>query len=129
MAMDKTMESMERSADEVGSQFSEIAERTKSKVQEWSAPVREKTQQAMAAAGEKMESLAGAIRDRAPQEGSVATAAATVADKLEGAGAYLQERGIPGAVEDLSVLIRRYPVQSLLIGIGIGYLLARLQRR
>jgi hypothetical protein len=52
-----------------------------------------------------------------------------VAEKLEVAGSYLQERDVNHMLSDLSGMIRRYPVPSLLIGLGIGYLLARGTRR
>lgn len=48
----------------------------------------------------------------------------TAAHTLEGTGAYLQETSWESMVEDLTGLIRRYPLRSLLIGFGIGYLLA-----
>jgi uncharacterized protein YjbJ (UPF0337 family) len=84
-----------------------------------------KASQPISAVGEKIGALADVIRDKAPQEGAVATAATTVADKLGAAGSYLQEKNLDHLMSDLSSMIRRYPVPSLLIGLGIGYLLAR----
>lgn len=83
----------------------------------------------ISAVGESIDSLAGVIRDKAPHEGAVGTAATTVAEKLDVAGSYLQERDVNHILSDLSGMIRRYPVPSLLIGLGIGYLLARGTRR
>jgi len=85
--------------------------------------------QPMSAVGERIGSLAGVIREKAPHEGAVGTAATTVAEKLDVAGSYLQERDVNHMLSDLSGMIRRYPVPSLLIGLGIGYLLARGTRR
>ena len=48
------------------------------------------------------------------------TAASSVTSTVSGAGTYLQD--VPG---DLIGLIRRYPLPSLFVGIGIGFLLAR----
>jgi hypothetical protein len=75
--------------------------------------------------GEQMETLAGKVREKAPTEGTLGAAASSVADKLEGASAYLQEKGFDDMVEDLTALVRRYPIHSLLIGMGLGYLLGR----
>jgi uncharacterized protein YjbJ (UPF0337 family) len=51
----------------------------------------------------------------------MATAAASsVAGTVSGAGAYLQD--LPG---DVVGLIRRYPVPSVLLGLGMGFLLGR----
>jgi hypothetical protein len=125
----ETAEGVKKAAEDAASRLSETLDRTRGQAQELGSSVSAKAQQATAAAGQTLQSLAGTIRDRGPQEGSVATAAATAAEKLERAGTYLQERGIEGTVDDLTILIRRYPVHSLIIGVGIGYLLARLQRR
>ena len=62
-------------------------------------------------------------------QGAIATAATPVAGGVESASAYLQERKFEERATDLSALIRRYPVQSLLVGVGIGYVLARLTTR
>ena len=85
--------------------------------------------QPIAAVGERIGSLADAIREKAPHEGAVGTAATAVAEKLDVAGSYLQEKDVNHVLGDVSSMIRRYPVPSLLIGLGIGYLLARTTRR
>ena len=85
--------------------------------------------QPISAVGEKIGSLAGVIREKAPHEGTVGTAATAVAEKLDVAGSYLQEKNLDHMMSDLSEMIRRYPVPSLLVGLGIGYLLARSTRR
>lgn len=56
---------------------------------------------------------------------TASTAASAVTDTVKGAGAYLQEKGMGRITGDLTSLVRRYPVPSLLIGLGIGYLLGR----
>ena len=62
-------------------------------------------------------------------EGAISTAATAVAGGLESASSYLQEKKFEDMASDLTVLIRRYPVQSLLVGVGLGYVLARLTKR
>ena len=62
-------------------------------------------------------------------EGAIATAATAVAGGLESASSYLHEKEFAEMATDLTALIRRYPVQSLLIGVGLGYVLARLTKR
>jgi uncharacterized protein YjbJ (UPF0337 family) len=85
--------------------------------------------QPISAVGERIGSLAGVIRDKAPHEGAMGTAATTVAETLDAAGSYLQEKNLDHMMGDLSGMIRRYPVSSLLVGLGIGYLLALSTRR
>ena len=59
----------------------------------------------------------------------MAEAADTAADTLERAGAYLREQDLTSIRADLEGLIRRHPLESLLVGLGVGYLLARSMRR
>jgi uncharacterized protein YjbJ (UPF0337 family) len=53
-------------------------------------------------------------------QGMATSAASSVASTVSGAGTYLQD--LPG---ELTGLIRRYPLPSLLVGIGVGFLLGR----
>jgi uncharacterized protein YjbJ (UPF0337 family) len=85
--------------------------------------------QATSAVGEQLGSLADVIRDKAPREGTAGRAATAVADKLGAAGAYLQETKVEHVAGDVTELIRRYPMAALLLGLGIGYLVARSTRR
>jgi len=65
----------------------------------------------------------------APHEGAIATAVAAIAGGLESASSYLQEQEFAAMATDLTALMRRYPIQSLLVGVGLGYVLARLTTR
>ena len=91
--------------------------------------VGEKAGQGVAAVGSGMESLAGTIREHAPQSGIMGTASTRVAETLESGGRYLREEGLKGMTEDLTDLIRKNPIPAVLMGIGFGFLLARLTRR
>ena len=88
-----------------------------------------RTSQPRSAVREKTDALADAIRERAPEEGPMGTAATAVAEKLDAAGSYLYMTDVDRMVDDVPTVIRRYPIPSLLIGLGIGYLLARATRR
>ena len=83
---------------------------------------------AATAVGETMGSLASVIRYNAPHEGTIASAATAVAGGLESASSYLQEKGYENIATELTAVIRRYPVQSLLVGVGLGYVLARITK-
>ena len=82
--------------------------------------------EAVAALGEKLESAADIIRDRLPQQGTAGAMSEAVGERLEASGKYLKQQGVTGIMEDVERLIRQYPVQILLLGVGIGYLLSRL---
>lgn len=114
---------------QVGAGLGEMADAAKERTKETAAKATATASQPISAVGEKIESLAGAIREKAPQEGTIGTAATAVAEKLDAAGSYLQRKDVDHMVSDLSGMIRRYPIPSLLIGLGIGYLLAKSARR
>jgi uncharacterized protein YjbJ (UPF0337 family) len=125
----KREQAMDSTSQNYGAKLHEKDNEATRAAEETSSAAMSKASQPISAVGEKIGSLADVIREKAPQEGTVATAATTVADKLDAAGSYLQEKSLDHMMSDLSSMIRRYPVPSLLIGLGIGYLLARGTRR
>jgi hypothetical protein len=66
---------------------------------------------------------AGAAQARATD--FAATAATTIADMVQDASSYLQETPVKDLAAGLVGLVRRYSIPSVLIGVGVGYLLAR----
>jgi len=78
--------------------------------------------------GSGFESLAGTIRQNAPHEGMMGNAASAVADSLEKGGRYLREEGLSGMADDITNTIRRNPLQSILVAVAVGFLLARATR-
>ena len=105
------------------------AETAKREAERLSSAAATQASHATTAVGEKIGSLADVIREKAPHEGAVGTAATAVAEKLDVAGSYLQQKSLEHIGGDLTALIRRHPVPSLLIGLGIGYLLGRTRGR
>lgn len=106
-----------------------LADTVKHEAERFSSAAATQAGQATAMVGEKIGSLAGVIREKAPHEGAVGTAAAAVAEKLDVAGSYLQKKSLEHIGGDLTNLIRRHPIPSLLLGLGIGYLLGRTRGR
>ena len=126
----------EQAEEEIEWRLQEYGDRTAGVVASMSAKARElgataakKANEAAPLVGEKMESLATAMRERAPREGTLGTASTKVAEGLESAGHYLQERKFDHLGEDFRGLVRRYPLQSLLVGLGLGFLLAGRNRK
>jgi hypothetical protein len=101
---------------------SEAVEQTK----RMGAFVGQKAEQATRAVGAGMESLGDAIHQHEPKDGVLHNAGEAVAAKLDSGGQYLETKGLQGVGEDLTSLIRRNPVPALLIGVGVGFLLARM---
>jgi uncharacterized protein YjbJ (UPF0337 family) len=56
-------------------------------------------------------------------------ASAGVASGLETAGSYLKEKDFGNIAADFAGLVRKHPVQALLIGAGLIYLLCRSTNR
>jgi uncharacterized protein YjbJ (UPF0337 family) len=121
--------SMRQTAAGVSQKAGEMYEDAKAKAQEYGSAAAEKVSGASTAMAEKMSSAAQSLRSNAPKEGMMGSAASSVADGLDAAGSYLQEKDFNHMAQDVTDLIRRYPVQSLLIGVGIGYLFSRSSRR
>jgi uncharacterized protein YjbJ (UPF0337 family) len=61
----------------------------------------------------------------ASRANEVATA---VGEKIESAGSYLRDKKFADLALGVTSLVRTYPAQSLLIGVGLGYLLGRRSR-
>jgi len=112
-------------AQDVSQKAQETVSGMAQKAQDAAANAGQKTDEALTAVGERMTSLAGTIREKAPHEGTLGTAASTVADRLQAGGQYLQDHGLEDMAEDMAGMVRRYPLQSVLVGLGIGFLLGQ----
>lgn len=99
-------------------------EAAREKSQEFASTAAEKTNKLTRSLGNKVKELGSKVREKSPHD-AVRDATNKVADKLESAGTYLENLHFENIIENFSGMIRRYPVQSLAIGIGIGFLLAR----
>jgi ElaB/YqjD/DUF883 family membrane-anchored ribosome-binding protein len=112
-------------ADKAKDIASNVAERAK----DAASTVGQKAEDATHAVGSGMQSLAGTMRDKLPQGGVLGAASSTVASGLENTGKYLQAEGLKGIADDVTEVIRRNPLPAILIGIGLGFLLARATSR
>jgi len=79
--------------------------------------------------GEGIQNLGQTVRQHAPDSGMLGSAGKTMASTLEEGGRYIQEEGLSGMADDLTSLIKKNPIPALLVGVGIGFLLARLTSR
>jgi len=87
-----------------------------------------KAEQATASVGSGIQSLADTVRERGPTSGVFGHANEAVANTLEGAGRYIEDKNLTGMVDDMSNVIRKNPIPALLIGVGVGFLLGRALR-
>jgi hypothetical protein len=136
-------QSVKQKAEEVGSHAAEKAKSVASAVSDKAKQVADevshtvgnvastlgrKAEDATAAVGSGMTSLADTIEENAPHAGVIGAASSAVAHTLEEGGQYLKDKGLKGVGDDLTTLIRNHPLPTLFIGIGLGYLLARANR-
>lgn len=87
-----------------------------------------KAEDAVCSVGRGMESLGEKVREKGPDHGILGKATGAVAGALETGGKYLEDHKISGMAEDLTGLIKRNPIPALLLGVGLGFLLARTFR-
>jgi hypothetical protein len=115
----------ERGGDQARATAQTAAERAKEATAGVVGAVKEKVQDVAAGASD----LAGKAKDTAQAwASSVGSAAVQVKDKaMEVASAAAETVGHLG--QDVTGLIRRYPVSALLMGLGVGFLLGRLLPR
>ncbi len=113
----------------MGQKVQEGASSLAHKAQDVASSVAGKAGDAISAVGSGMSSLGSTIRERGPQSGVLGTAASSVASGLENTGHYLQQHGVGDMMNDLSAVVRRHPLQALLVGFGVGFLLARVTSR
>ncbi len=120
--------SMESAASKVSESTKQAAATAMDKAQELASTAGKKAEQATSALGRRAHSAASTLRERGPHDGMLGNASGAVADSLDHAGRYLQEEGLVGMAEDVTELIRRNPIPAMLVGVGVGYMLAKLFR-
>lgn len=114
-------------AGEAKDKATEMAGQVQDKVGAVGEQVHAKTDAGIDSAASGLEQAAGLLRKQGEQrEGAVGTAAAKTADTLETASTYLHEKDTDQVMADLEALVRRKPVESVLVAAGIGYLLSKI---
>jgi len=107
---------------------SHALDKTKDAVKGAGEALSETADAGVAAVGGGMKSLAGTIRENGPHDGMLGEATTTIAKGLESGGKYLQKEGVSGMADDVSEMIKRNPIPAVLVGVGIGFMLAQLTR-
>jgi len=123
------VDKVKQTADDLRSKdASQIVDEARAKAAEVGDAAANKVDSAMTATGEQMSTLAQTVREKAP-EGKAGEVASKAADALDRGGEYLQTADLQMVRGDLERVIREHPIESLLVGVGIGYLVARSTRR
>jgi len=119
----------QETASSVGQRAQEMASTVGQRAQEVASNLADRAGGALSSVGQQMNTLAGTLRSSAPEEGTLGTAATAVADRLEAGGQYLSAHSLDQMTDDLAVLVRRYPLQSVLAGVGVGCLVGMVFSR
>jgi ElaB/YqjD/DUF883 family membrane-anchored ribosome-binding protein len=95
------------------------------KAQDLASNVGQKAEDATSAVGQGMHGVADKVREYGPSEGMLGSASRAVADTVDSAGRYLEDKNLSGMMDDVTGLIRRNPIPALLLGLGVGFLIGR----
>src|SRR5262249_4786584 len=90
------------------------------------AGVAEKAKETGSQAIEKAKDMGSQVLEKAKDYAS--SAAEKASETYEAGRHYVTERGIRGMTDDVAEVIRRNPLPAVLVGLGIGFLLARALR-
>jgi len=115
--MEKVKDTVKDTASQVGQTVGNVA-----------TTVGHKAEDATASVGKGMENLGRKVREKGPESGFLGKATEGIAGALETGGKYLGDKNLSGMGEDITNLIRRNPLPAVLLGIGLGFLLARTMR-
>lgn len=115
-------------AQKVTSQAGEVLDSAREKMSGVGSDAGAKVDAAVSTTGESMTNLAQTLRDKAP-EGKVGDIATSAASALEHGGQYLQGADMATIRADLESVIRQRPVESIAVGVALGFVLARMMRR
>lgn len=84
-------------------------------------------EEGMRRASEGLDTAVEKLRQQGDQQGGdTAEYASMAADKLDEVSGYLRNTGSNDLLSDLEDLIRRKPIESVLVAAGIGLLLSRI---
>jgi ElaB/YqjD/DUF883 family membrane-anchored ribosome-binding protein len=112
-------ESFEKTGEQVARRGEELVDKASEKARETAETVGDKISGAS-------DAIQGKLRETGKEVGEVVSA---VSEKVRSSAQYLEESSVQEMVEDVTTLIKRYPIHAVIIGAGIGFLLARGRSR
>lgn len=121
-------DSAKDAAQRVSTQAGEVLDSAREKVSGVGSEAGVKIDAAVTSTGESMTNLAHTLREKAP-EGKVGEIATSAASALEHGGQYLQTADMAMIRADLESIIRQKPVESIAVGVAVGFVLSRMMRR
>jgi hypothetical protein len=126
---DRTISS---NVDDMKARVSEVASRTKDKAGQFAEAVSERLEEQRENAAEGLGRVASSIHDKAdrvPGGPKIVNFTHSIADGMESTATYLREHDFSKMGEDVMTICRKYPTQSLVAALAVGFLLGRSARR
>ncbi len=121
--MDDAKAAAESAAARMAESGREALSQATSKAKDVLCNVESTVDKTLSGVGSRVNAAASTIRSNSPKFAS--SAADSVAGAMETGGEYLQEKGVTDIASDAKSLVKRYPVESMIIGFGAGLLLGR----
>jgi len=104
----------------------DVAHTVGQKASDLASSVGHKAEDATAAVGHGMQTTADKVREYGPHEGTFGSASRGVAEAIDTAGKYVEDKNLSGMMDDMTNLIKRNPIPALLLGLGVGFLIGRV---
>lgn len=120
-ATDKAKDAISSAGDMAGHAVSAVGEIASQKACEMGARVDQMVEQA----GAGIHHMGDTLGRNLPHNGMLGAASQGLAGAVQHSGEYLEDQKLSGLSKDITCLIRRNPVPSVLIALGIGWLAAR----
>jgi uncharacterized protein YjbJ (UPF0337 family)/ElaB/YqjD/DUF883 family membrane-anchored ribosome-binding protein len=124
LVQEKYQYTRERAQQEVDQRLQEYSDKSDKLGASGASRMIETVQETAQNVASSLAETAGEVKAHA--EAAASTAATAVADTMAGAVSSLQETSVKDLAGKLTDLIRRHPIPSLLIGLGVGFVLARI---
>jgi len=121
-AMDTASSMASNAASAVKDAASNIGEKAK----DFASGFGDRAESAFSSVGQGIQSVGDTLRERGPREGMLGSANSAIASALHEGGHYLNQEGLSGMAQDLTSMIRRNPLPALFLGVGLGFMLARM---
>lgn len=117
-AADKSTGAIRRFAKKISGTAEDLAERVASSADS-----------AIDTLGEKIGDAGESIGDRSTGRGFLERVGRILASSMKSVGTYLEEKDLRDMAMDVGGVIKRNPGKTILIGAGVGYLIARRMRK
>ncbi len=129
-SLEKTGEQMGRKAEDAAQRAGEKARQVSEDVGEMAQRGSDKARQVAERVGDEIAGASDRIQEKLRETGKgVGEVVNTVSEKVRSSAQYLEDSSVEDVIEDATVLVKRYPIHAVLLGVGIGFLLGRGRSR